>query len=96
MSTSAPTSSFVRGPVTTAAIRVDTLVIATERATSPLAISVTRFDAVPPARRTSNGRPEEREGGGRGGGGSVDFVTYSVHFGRVFVCFSHEAKGRSI
>lgn len=44
-----PTSILVRGPVTAVARRVDTVVIDTERATSPFAISVTRFDAVPPS-----------------------------------------------
>lgn len=48
MSTSAPTRNFVRGPVITAANRVDTVVIDTDSATSPFAIRVTRFEAVPP------------------------------------------------
>lgn len=49
--TSDPTRSLVKGPVNAAASIVETVVIDTDRATSPLAINVTRFDAVPPVER---------------------------------------------
>lgn len=65
MSTSAPTRNLVRGPVTIAASRVDTVVIDTDRATSPLAMRVTRFDAVPP------GVSITKKGGREGGWGGV-------------------------
>lgn len=70
MSTSAPTRNLVRGPVTMAASRVDTVVIDTERATSPFAMRVTRFDAVPP------GGFIAKEGGGGEGGHLDSFLSF--------------------
>lgn len=67
MSTSAPTRNLVSGPVTAAASSVDTVVIDTDKATSPLAMRVTRFEAVPPAERGEGGgggKKREREAGG--------------------------------
>ena len=61
--TDAPTSNFVRGPVNAAARMVDTVVMATDRATSPFAIRVTRLDAVPPVAQDTTMRAR------RGGGG---------------------------
>lgn len=58
--TSDPTSSFVSGPVAAAASNVETVVIDTDSATSPFAIRVTKFDAVPPDRR---GGVKDREKG---------------------------------